>query len=86
MALEDISTTQVARLLQTELATGKAQKRISLKGRSVFDDVELVKSRMRLRTTSDILKGAILKINVDILQNKNKKSIKTLEGIAAACR
>ena len=63
-----------------------AQKRISLKGRSVFDDVELVKSRTRLKTTSEILRGAILKINVDILQKKNKKSIKTLEGIAAACR
>ena len=86
MAQEDISSAQVARLLQTELAAGKAQKRISLKGRSVFDDVELVKSRTRLKTTSDILKGAILKINVDILQKKNKQSIKTLENIAAACR
>jgi hypothetical protein len=52
----------------------------------VFEDVELVKSHKRLKTTSDIIKGAILKINVDILQMKNKKSIKTLEGIAAACR
>ena len=86
MSQEDISSAQVARLLQTELATGKAQKRISLKGRSVFDDVELVKSRTRLKTTSDILKGAILKINIDILQKKNKQSIKTLENIAAACR
>ncbi len=86
MAQEDISTEQVARLLQTKLASGKAQKRISLKGRSVFDDVELVKSRTRLKTTSDILRGVILKINVDILQKKNKKTIKTLEGIAAACR
>jgi len=86
MAQEDISSAQVARLLQTELATGKSQKRISLKGRSVFDDIELVKSRTRLKTTSDILKGAILKINVDILQKKNKQSIKTLENIAAACR
>ena len=86
MAQEDTSSAQVARLLQTELATGKAQKRISLKGRSVFDDIELVKSRTRLKTTSDILKGAILKINVDILQKKNKQSIKTLENIAAACR
>ena len=86
MAHEDISTAQVARLLRTELASGRAQKRLSLKGRCVFDDVELVKSRTHLKTTSDILKGAILKINVDILQNKNKKTIKTLEGIAAACR
>jgi len=54
MAQEEISTAQVARLLQTE--------------------------------TSDILKGVILKINVDILQKKNKKSIKALEDIAAACR
>ena len=86
MAQEDISTAQVARLLRTELASGRAQKRLSLKGRRVFDDVELVKSRTHLKTTSDILKGAILKINVDILQKKNKKSIKTLEDIAAACR
>jgi hypothetical protein len=68
------------------MASGKAQKRISLKGRHVFDDVELVKSRMRLKTTSDILRGAILKINVDILQKKNKRSIKILKDIAAACR
>ncbi len=86
MAQEDISTAQVARLLQTELASGKAQKRISLKGRYVFDYVEVVKSRTCLTTTSDILRGAILKINVDILQKKSKKSIKALEGIAAACR
>ena len=59
---------------------------ISLKGRIVFEDVELVKSRKRLKTTSDILKVVILKINVDILQKKNKKTIKTLEDIAAACR
>ena len=86
MAREEISPAQVARLLKTELASGKAQKRISLKGRSVFDDVELVKSRTQLKTTSEILKGVILKINVDILQKKNKKSIRILEDIAAACR
>jgi hypothetical protein len=39
-----------------------------------------------LSKTSYIVKSVILKINDDILQNKSKRPIKALEGIAAACQ
>jgi hypothetical protein len=81
-----MSSGRLARYLSSDLASGKSQKRISLKGRRVSEDIEKVKELTNLSNTSDIVKSVILKINDDILQNKSKRPIKALEGIAAACQ
>jgi hypothetical protein len=81
-----MSSGRLAAYLASDLASGKSQKRISLKGRRVSDDIEKVKELTEITSTSDIVKGVILKINDDILQKKSKRPIKALEGIAAACQ
>jgi hypothetical protein len=86
LAVNEISSARLARYLASDLANGKSQKRISLKGRRVSEDIAKVKELTNLSSTSDIVKSVILKINDDILQNKNKKPIKMLRGIAAACQ
>ncbi len=86
LAVKEISTERLTRYLASDLATGKSQKRISLKGRRVLEDVEKVKELTNLSSTSDIVKSVILQINDDILQKKSRKPIKALEGIAAACQ
>lgn len=86
LAVEEISPDRLARYLASDLASGKSQKRISLKGRRVSEDIEKVKKLTNLSSTSDIVKSVILKINDDILQKKSRKPIKALEGIAAACQ
>jgi hypothetical protein len=86
LAVNEISSARLARYLASDLASGKSQKRISLKGRRVSEDIAKVKELTNLSSTSDIVKSVILKINDDILQNKNKKPIKMLRGIAAACQ
>ena len=86
LAVNELSSGRLARYLTSDLASGKSQKRISLKGRRVSEDIKKVKELTDLSSTSDIVKSVILKINDDILQNKSKKPIKALEGIAAACQ
>ena len=86
LAVSEISPGRLARYLTSDLASGKSQKRISLKGRRVLEDIEKVKELTNLDSTSDIVKCVILKINDDILQKKSKRPIKALEGIAAACQ
>ena len=84
--MNEISPVRLARYLASDLASGKSQKRISLKGRRVSEDIAKVKELTNLSSTSDIVKSVILKINDDILQKKNKRPIKILRGIAAACQ
>jgi hypothetical protein len=86
MASGDISTSSLIPYLDTELARGKAEKRISLKGQNVKDDIDEIKAQISLPSTSKIIKSTILQIHSDILQKKKKKPIKALEAIAAACR
>jgi hypothetical protein len=86
LAVNEMSSGRLARYLSSDLASGKSQKRISLKGRRVSEDIEKVKELTNLSNTSDIVKSVILKINDDILQKKSKRPIKALEGIAAACQ
>ena len=86
LAVKEMSSGRLVRYLTSDLANGKSQKRISLKGRRVSEDIEKVKKLTNLSNTSDIVKSVILKINDDILQKKSKRPIKTLEGIAAACQ
>lgn len=86
LARKEISPTRLASYLKSDLARGKAQMRISLKGRHVFEEIQEVKASAQLNTTSELIKSVILKINDDVLQKKSKKPIKALEGIVAACQ
>ncbi|MEA1933473.1 MAG: hypothetical protein U9N60_03470 [Thermodesulfobacteriota bacterium] len=83
LASKDISSKQLANYLKSDLAKGKAEKRISLKGRHIVKDMVELKALTRLDKTSDLIKSVILKINDDILQKKSPKSLNALRGVAA---
>ena len=75
----------IVKYLATDLFIGKADKRLSLKGESLSDEIELIKSALEeLSTTTDLLKGITLKIKEDILDDKKPKVKKALKTIVAA--
>ena len=78
-----LSAKDMDKFLLTDLAKGKAQKRLSLKGKNVIHDVQLLKQLVHIDSTSDLIKSVVLKINDDILVNKNAKPIKLLKSFAA---
>jgi len=84
LANKDISSNDFSKYLNSELAKGKAQKRISLKGRYVAEELSNLKKITKIQATSDIIKSIILKINDDILVNKKEKTINQLKNIMVA--
>jgi len=70
--------------LKSDLAIGKAEKRLSLKGRQIYDELDLLKSLAHIENTTDLLKSIILKINDDVLIKRKPKSIENLRNIMAA--
>ena len=68
----------------SELFSGKAQKRLSIKGRRVLDDVSVIKEASRLSSTTDVLKSVALLINDDVLEKRKPGVIKALKGVVAA--
>ncbi|BBO26505.1 hypothetical protein AltI4_08930 [Alteromonas sp. I4] len=66
------------------MASGKSEKRLSLKGRQIFDDIEHLKVLAHIENTTDLLKSIILKINEDVLFKRRLKSIENLRNIMAA--
>lgn len=79
-----ISCDSMFMLTGNDLFKGSAQKRLSLKGRAVADEVIKLKSMTHIESTSDLLKSVILTIHDDLLINKNPKSIANLKTIVAA--
>lgn len=71
-------------LLESELAQGKAEKRLSLKGRQIADDISRLKVAENIEKTTDLLKSVILLINEDVLMEKRPRSIQDLKDIFAA--
>ena len=69
--------------LLSDLAKGKAQKRLSLKGKNVAYDVEQLKKMAHIESTSDLIKSVVLKINDDILVHRNAKPMKFLRSLTA---
>ena len=69
---------KIANYLQSDLAKGRSEKRLSLKGRKIFEDIEHLKSLSHIENTTDLLKGIILKINEDVLIKKGLNQSKTL--------
>lgn len=78
------SSSVLLKYLDSELAQGKAQKRISIKGRLVVEEVNHLKEITKITSTTDIIKGVVLKINDDILVKKEPHAIKQLQDIVAA--
>ena len=81
---DEKSAKKIANYLQSDLAKGRSEKRLSLKGRKIFEDIEHLKSLSHIENTTDLLKGIILKINEDVLVKKRLKSIENLKNIMAA--
>jgi hypothetical protein len=74
----------IARYLKSDLATGKAEKRLSLKGRQIYDELDHLKALAHIDNTTDLLKSIILKINDDVLIKRKPKPIENLKNIMAA--
>lgn len=74
----------LSKYLESDLAKGSAQKRISLKGKQVVDEIEIIKINAEIISTTDLLKAVLLKINDDVLVRPKVKVIRQLKGIAVA--
>jgi|TARA_R110000868_G_scaffold286963_1_gene547368 hypothetical protein len=70
--------------LESDLAKGVAQKRISLKGRQVSKEIANIKLKTSIASTTDVLKAIVLKINDDVFVHPKTKLINSLKGVAAA--
>jgi len=84
LSTSDISPQGISKYLDTELAKGKPQKRISIKGRLIAKEFGHLKKVTRIDSTTDLIKGVVLKINDDVLVNKKSKTIRALKNIVAA--
>ena len=56
----------LTKYLDSDLAKGVAQKRISLKGRQVSKDIANIKMKTNIGSTTNVLKAVVLKINDDV--------------------
>ncbi len=80
----EISSNNISRYLKSDLAKGIAQKRISLKGRHLEEELILLKELIKVESTTDLLKIVVLKINDDVLINERPKPMRQLKNIMAA--
>ena len=80
----EISPKGISEYLKSDLAQGKAQKRISIKGRFIADELNLLKEITKIKSTTDLIKSIVLRINDDILVKKEPNIIKKLKSILAA--
>lgn len=80
----EISPKNLAKYLNDELAQGKAQKRISIKGRYVVDELNHLKDITNIKSTTNLMKTIVLRINNDVLIDKKDKTIKQLKNIMIA--
>lgn len=80
----EFNNSYINSICDSDLFNGKAQKRLSIKGRNIRKDLDLLKKSTKITKNSTLLKGVILKINDDLLVNKNEKSISLLNNIMAS--
>ncbi|NOQ35069.1 MAG: hypothetical protein GQ569_04150 [Methylococcaceae bacterium] len=83
LSTRELSAKNIDKYLTSDLAKGKAQKRLSIKGRNVISDIENLKKITHISSTSDLIKSIILRINDDILLQKHPKSKKILKNLVA---
>lgn len=84
LTADEKAASKMATFLASDLAVGKAEKRLSLKGRKIYDDVDAIKAFSHIENTTDLIKSVILKINEDVLVKKKAQPIQQLRDIAAA--
>lgn len=85
LSVDDIKLTEPPlETLKSELVKGKSQKRLSLKGKMIANDIEELKKIINITKTSDLLKVVISKIYDDIIIKKDNKQILNLKNIVAA--
>ena len=84
LSKNEISANNISRYLNTDLAKGIAQKRISLKGRHLEEELMELKKLIDVESTTDLLKIVVLKINDDVLVNERPKPMGQLKNIMAA--
>ncbi|GBL04873.1 hypothetical protein [Glaciecola sp. KUL10] len=75
---------QIKEFLSDELSKGKADKRISLKGRLILKDINKLKDLTGIGNTTELLKLIILKIKDDVLVKKDSVHKKQLRLIMTA--
>jgi hypothetical protein len=78
-----LSVKDMDNYLLADLAQGKAQKRLSLKGKNVANDVARLKALTHIDSTTNLIKSVVLKINDDILLRKNIAPMEFLRNLAA---
>ncbi|MCF2949368.1 hypothetical protein L0668_14710 [Paraglaciecola aquimarina] len=78
------SVKSLTKYLKSDLAKGEAQKRISLKGRQVSQEINNIKIKTSIKSTTDVLKAVVLKINDDVFIHPKTQIINNLKGVAAA--
>ena len=83
LSSENLSEKEINHYLTCDLAKGKAQKRLSIKGRNIRTDIAKLKKIMRITSTSNLIKIIILKINEDVLIRKKPETIKFLKSFVA---
>jgi len=79
----DISPRGISKYLASDLARGKSQKRISIKGRLVAEELSHLKEITKIESTTDLIKGVVLKINDDVLVKRKSKTIRALKTVVA---
>lgn len=84
LSKNEISAKGLSKFLVSELAMGKASKRLSLKGQYVIEQADIIKTIAHIESTTDVLKSIVLKINDDILVHKRPKRIKELQSLISA--
>lgn len=83
LAITPLAAMQLAQLLTSELATGLANKRLSLKGREIHNDIHELKLLSQITHTTELLKGVVLAINNDVLINPDNQRIAHLKSLVA---
>jgi len=83
LAINPAAALKLASFLASELSTGFANKRLSLKGREIQNDINELKSLAQITNTTELLKGVVLAINDDVLGNPDAHRIALLNSIVA---
>lgn len=83
LSQQEENVTDLAKYLDSDLAKGKSQKRISLKGRFVADRVNQIRIKANIESTSDIVKAVVLRIHNDVLVAPQPELLGKLRTVAA---
>jgi len=80
----EISPDTLGKYLNERLAEGQADRRLSVKGRNVEDEINRLRDITHIRSKSSLMKSIVLKINDDLLVKKSPTPIKELRHLVAA--